>query len=339
MPLVRVVIPTYNRAALVPEAIESVLVQTFCDYEVVIADDGSTDETERVVKRFSADDPRVRYLVLRHGGAARARNAAIKKPGQYRYIAFLDSDDLWPTYHLEQAVEALEREQSAALFFGMFLKRTLIGSEAESTQEPKPVRNPLGRATRTFGKDLYLLTDVDCVQAILLSEFAPHTSTVVVRPDAVKRAEWFNPKFEVFEDLDFFLRLALDGGNFAYHDVIHCYRRRFGDNLTELKDLSSPILLRRYHSVARYFQIKLSICKSSEQRNSVVQEIAQAFFIIGECNREQSDLRASRVAYWKSLRYHWSAHALRGFLLSLLPYPMYSVLRNVKTSLRAATLQ
>jgi glycosyltransferase involved in cell wall biosynthesis len=339
MPLVRVVIPTYNRAALVAEALESVLAQTFSAYEVVVADDGSTDDTLSVLKQLSIRDGRVRFVALAHAGAARARNAAVKEPGQYRYVAFLDSDDLWPPCHLEQAVETLEREQSVALFFGRFLRSALIGSEAESTQEPKPVRNPLGRATRTFEKDRYLLSDVDCLQAMLLSEFAPHTSTVVVRPDAVKRAEWFNPKLEVYEDLDFFLRLALDGCNFAYHDVTHCYRRRFGDNLTELKDLSSPILLRRYHSVARYSQIKLSICRSSEQRNSVVQEIAQAFFIIGECSREQSDLRKSRVAYWKSLRYHWSAHALRGFLLSLLPYPMYSVLRNVKTSLRAATLQ
>src|SRR6266540_1479939 len=91
MPSVSVVIPTYNRASLLREAIDSVLNQTFNDLELIIVDDGSTDNTEEVVHSFT--DHRLMYLKQQNEGASSARNAGIQA-ATGEFIAFLDSDDL-----------------------------------------------------------------------------------------------------------------------------------------------------------------------------------------------------------------------------------------------------
>jgi len=105
-PTVSVIIPTYNRAHLVGRAIRSVLNQTYQDFEIIVVDDGSTDNTEEVVKGFN--DDRIRYIWHdeNRGGAA-ARNTGIKA-AQGEYIAFLDSDDEWLPEKLEKQVKAFE---------------------------------------------------------------------------------------------------------------------------------------------------------------------------------------------------------------------------------------
>jgi glycosyltransferase involved in cell wall biosynthesis len=90
-PKVTVVIPTFNRAAVLPRAVDSALAQAGADLDVVIADDGSTDGTPEALARY-AGDPRVRVLRLPHGGVCAARNAAVRE-SESPYIAFLDSDD------------------------------------------------------------------------------------------------------------------------------------------------------------------------------------------------------------------------------------------------------
>ena len=106
MPVVSVVIPTYNRGSLAGRAVESVLAQTFQDFEIIVVDDGSNDNTESVVKAFC--DPRVRYIhhEENRGGSA-ARNTGIKA-ARGAYIAFLDSDDEWLPEKLQSQLDTLQ---------------------------------------------------------------------------------------------------------------------------------------------------------------------------------------------------------------------------------------
>lgn len=115
MPRVRVILPTYNRAELVSEAISSALGQTFHDFEILVADDGSTDHTAQVLDKLAVRDSRVRPLRVPHGGAAAARNAAIRAAGDYEFVAFLDSDDIWVPDHLQECVELLQQHPDVAL--------------------------------------------------------------------------------------------------------------------------------------------------------------------------------------------------------------------------------
>ena len=105
-PIVSVIIPTYNRVYLLGRAIRSVLTQTYQDFEIIVVDDGSTDNIEDVVTNFN--DSRIKYI--RHEknkGGAVARNTGIKA-ARSKYSAFLDSDDEWLSDKLKQQIECLE---------------------------------------------------------------------------------------------------------------------------------------------------------------------------------------------------------------------------------------
>src|SRR5262245_16845767 len=103
MPEVSVIIPSYNSARYLTDAVSSVLGQTFLDFEVLIIDDGSTDDTAAVISRYGE---RVGYIRQLNAGVAAARNRGIKE-SRGRYVAFLDADDTWHQDKLETQVRAL----------------------------------------------------------------------------------------------------------------------------------------------------------------------------------------------------------------------------------------
>lgn len=104
MPVVSVIVPTYNRSGLLARALRSVLQQTMTDWEVIILDDGSTDQTPAIVHAHA--DPRIRYFARPHRGVAAARNEALEY-ARASFIAFLDSDDEWVPLKLERQVTQL----------------------------------------------------------------------------------------------------------------------------------------------------------------------------------------------------------------------------------------
>lgn len=108
-----VVIPLYNKAAYIENTIKSVLDQTFTDYEIIIINDGSTDESEAVVRRFN--DERIQIYNQKNQGASVARNLGIEK-AKYNYIAFLDADDLWMPDHLETLKSLVQTYPNAGIF-------------------------------------------------------------------------------------------------------------------------------------------------------------------------------------------------------------------------------
>ena len=115
VPRVTVVIPTYNYARYVPEAVESVLAQSFDELEVVVVDDGSTDETADILRPF---DEQIRYIRQEHRGlAATARNTGIRA-ALGRHVAFLDSDDLWLPEKVSLQVARLDSEPAVGLVYG-----------------------------------------------------------------------------------------------------------------------------------------------------------------------------------------------------------------------------
>ena len=126
-PKVSVVIPTYNRADKVRSCVESVLAQTFLDLEVIVVDDGSSDQTGQALKHTFGD--RIRYYFQTNQGVSVARNKGIEE-AQGEWIAFLDSDDLWEKEKLESQFKALEQ-------FGPRLRCLL---------HRRPILQPLGNA-------------------------------------------------------------------------------------------------------------------------------------------------------------------------------------------------
>lgn len=103
--MISVIIPTYNRAAYLARAVDSVLKQTFRDLELIIVDDGSTDATGEVLARLA--DRRVRVIRTDQGGVSRARNRGLSE-ARFPWVCFLDSDDEWNPWKLSRQLEVLE---------------------------------------------------------------------------------------------------------------------------------------------------------------------------------------------------------------------------------------
>jgi len=115
-PLVSVIMPAYNARQYITESIESVIAQTYTNWELIIVDDDSTDDTASIIKEFSQQDPRIKYLYQDRGRQGKARNKAIKNSNG-DYIAFLDADDLWEQSKLEVQIDAIENSPDITLLF------------------------------------------------------------------------------------------------------------------------------------------------------------------------------------------------------------------------------
>jgi len=148
MPKVSVIIPTYNRAHLVARAIQSVLNQTYQDFEIIVVDDASTDNTEEVVRSFNCG--KVRYIRHeRNRGGAAARNTGIKA-ARCKYIAFQDSDDEWLPEKLEKQMNVFDKASSevGVVYTGFWRiegnKKTYIPSPQIRQKEGNIYRSLLG---------------------------------------------------------------------------------------------------------------------------------------------------------------------------------------------------
>ena len=109
LPLVSIITPCYNAAPFISQAIESVLAQSFGDWEMIIVDDCSTDNTDIVVGKIK--DPRIRYIKNeKNSGAAVSRNRALREANG-RWVAFLDSDDLWKPEKLEKQIRFMTKKK------------------------------------------------------------------------------------------------------------------------------------------------------------------------------------------------------------------------------------
>lgn len=136
MPAVSVVIPTYNGAKYVGEAVDSVLAQSFHDIEVLVIDDGSTDETESVISRFG---PAARYIRQENGGVSVARNRGIQE-STGRYVAFLDADDTWLPEKLDRQMAALTGSKTCRVCYSAF-------TVCNETLEPLAIQRSLRKGS------------------------------------------------------------------------------------------------------------------------------------------------------------------------------------------------
>ena len=183
-PRVTVIIPTYQRRELVLEAVESVLVQTFTDLELIVVDDGSTDGTSAALPRH---DPRLHRVRQEHSGVSAARNRGLAQ-ARGRIVAFLDSDDRWLPDHLAVVVGVLDRLPEAVLVTTAPWR--VIGGSNEPEQAWLQAPLPLQLFTNTVGSP----------------------SAVAVRRDAVLAVGGFDERLLVGEDGELFTRLAAHGG-------------------------------------------------------------------------------------------------------------------------------
>jgi glycosyltransferase involved in cell wall biosynthesis len=214
-PRLSVIMPAYNVAGYIVDALDSLRRQTFDDFEIVIVDDGSTDATRAVIDRFTAAHPdlapRIVVIGQANAGPSAARNRALDA-AQARYVGFLDADDRWQPDKARQHVALLDARPDVDLTFSWFRFVADDGSDLQEVYAPRP---------RVLNGETLLRKNII------------HTGTVVARRTAIERAGRFDPSLSRYEDLDLWLRVAaLRPGNLCcINEVLTDYRRR-PDQLT-----------------------------------------------------------------------------------------------------------
>lgn len=199
-PLVSVIVPCYNTARFVAEAIDSALAQTLADLEVVVVDDGSTDNSAEIVKAYT--DSRVRYVHQANRGLAGARNTGIRN-ARGRYLSFLDADDTMLPEKLAKQAAFLEADKGYGLVAGGYHRTDEEGRLLYVERRP---------AGDIAGRDV-----------VLRSQFP--VNVVLVRRDAVEAVGLFDESFRRAEDWDLFCRLAIAGCRMARTtDIVATYR-------------------------------------------------------------------------------------------------------------------
>lgn len=185
-PLVTVVIPVYNRSRALRATVDSVLAQSFTAWELLIVDDGSTDDTPEVARGYA--DPRVRYLRQENQGHSGARNTGLAE-ARGEFLAYLDHDDRWLPDKLAQQARLLQNRPGVGLVYGWWRSIDDAGVPQGSDNCPG-FRGKVG------------------AELLLGGNFIQSMSLPMMRTDLVRQVGGFNREMDIVDDLDLFLRLA-----------------------------------------------------------------------------------------------------------------------------------
>lgn len=221
-PCVSVVIPTFQRAAVLREAIRSALVQREVPLEVLVVDDGSTDQTPELLA--AQRDERLRWVRQENRGQAAARNRGIAL-SRAPWVAFLDSDNLWPADRLARQFGALARAPDVDVVYGISLE---LGGARR-----------FGRAPARDGRALS--------EQLLDGNFVPF-NTSLVRREALRRVGGFDETLRSAEDYDLWLRLSADA-RFLFVDTVCAFYRISPDSISsdlERNFLANERIVRRF---------------------------------------------------------------------------------------------
>lgn len=187
-PEVSIVLSTYNRLPLLHRAVDSVIAQTFRDWELIVVDDGSTDGTREYLEAI--EDPRVRPIRLEHGGVTSARNAGLRL-ARGEWIAFHDSDDLWLPEKLEWQLQRVTAHPACRWSYTGY-------SFIDTNGAPLPERSTL----------LPLPVSGHILEPLLRFEVSTAVPTMLVQRSLIEEIGGFDATMLFLSDYDFILRLA-----------------------------------------------------------------------------------------------------------------------------------
>lgn len=212
-PLVSVIIPAYNVSRTLTATVQSVFEQTLQDFEIIIVDDGSKDNTLEVAQLIAEKDSRVKAMAQANGGASSARNTAIRA-AQGKYIALLDADDLWVPHKLERQLEILENGkevyavQSGAFFVDDNLELISVRPCSET-------------------KDALLET-------LLFQNMPNNMSTLVIKREMFEKMGYFDTELEILEEWDMAIKVARNCNLVSIEEPLSLYRVHAGNRSRNL---------------------------------------------------------------------------------------------------------
>jgi len=267
MPFVSVIIPTYNRWPMVHDAIESVLAQTFRNFELIVVNDGSTDDTERCVAAYGS---RVRLISQSRKGVSAARNHGVRI-ARGEYVAFLDSDDLWLPKKLEIQTAFLHECPEIEL------------CQTEEIWLRNGIRVNPKRKHRKPSGDIFLAS----LELCLVSP-----SAVMIKKNFFEAIGGFDESLPVCEDYDLWLRIAVAHAVPLVPSTLVIKRGGHPDQLSH-----SMWGMDRYRVLALQKLLRLGL--TSEKRQWVLQALRRKIGVLSEGARKRG--KADEVVQYEGI--------------------------------------
>lgn len=219
MPKVSIIIPTYNSQDTIKETIASVQKQSLTDWELIIIDDGSSDNTVKLIREI--DESRIKLVVCENGGVSVARNRGIARC-QGEYIAFLDADDLWTENKLSSQTKALDLD----------LQAQVVYSWTKYVDE---------RGELLFAGPRFSYRG-DVFKQLLQRNFLLNASNILIRRDVLDLVPGFDPELTYAADWDFYLRLAKNFNFVLVPDYQTYYRQSDNSMSTKIEAMRKQCL-------------------------------------------------------------------------------------------------
>ncbi|UEM23993.1 glycosyltransferase [Skermanella mucosa] len=220
--MISIVMPSYNSSAFIREAIDSVIAQTFPHFELLVCDDGSTDDTIGIVEELAGKDGRIRLIRNQHGGVSRNCNVGLRE-ARFPWIARLDADDIAVPDRLETQVRAAERHPDVVCWGGGARLISRHGRRLRGTQLGPVNASEFEEARRT-GKVIYVLGP-----------------TVMFRRDLALELGGYDPRFDGAEDIELLSRLA-DRGQVRTLPKVLTHYRIHGQSVTAHRSAKQRVL-------------------------------------------------------------------------------------------------
>jgi GT2 family glycosyltransferase len=285
-PLVSVIIPAYRFAQYIPATVESVLAQTFKDYEIIVVNDGSPD-TGELEKALAPYRDRITYLRQENQGVSGARNTGIRA-ARGKYIAPLDADDLWAPEHLAAQLALLEANPSIDM---VYADARIIGDVPEAGRTLMELSASTGEVT---------------FERLVRRQCTVTLSVTVCRREALLRAGLFDPALPHAEDIDLWLRVARQGSRIVYQRRVLGYYRRHGgglsaDPVVHLETLLAVLVKAARDPYLTAAQREILERQCTVERTSVELQKGKNAFLAGDAEAAVGHLTRANAEY-KSLK-------------------------------------
>ena len=340
-----VVIPTYNREALIGAAVESVLRQSYKHIEIIVVDDGSTDRTRQVVQAYGE---RVRYVHQANAGAASARNRGLRE-ARGEFIALLDSDDEWFAWKLDAQVHVLDRypdigmvwtdmtavSEDGAILHDRYLRTFYNAHALARIEEVCDCLDSLSVAWSDAPHDLggTPICKGDIFSQILLGNLV-HTSTLLARRARLHQAGEIDIEFTPLgEDYEFHVRICSHGPVALIEASSMHYRIGAADQLTA-PHLGVHTARSNLRTVLRW--LERGGARIRLPRRMIRDRLAQAYAWVGEAEMHFGEWNRARPHLWHSLQHRpGQRKALLLLAFSLMPISVFRAALGVKRQLRS----
>ena len=238
-PSVSIILPTYNREKFLPAALDSIRRQSYDDWELIVVDDGSRDDTLRVLKELTADiSARVTIISQDNQGPGVARNRGIRS-ARGSYVAFYDSDDTWDAVHLSTCVDALNNNPDVDWVYASFRRVNFSTNEVIDENEFHRCGVPaafLSLKTERRGA-LHVLRDKSAMRCLIEHGLGIGLRVSVVRRAVFDRVEF--PRFRIGEDQVLYIRAHSSGARFGYLPAVQATAYVHDSNISDVSGRQS----------------------------------------------------------------------------------------------------